>query len=244
MAQNRTCVAPYFDGYGGEKDVRPGTEDPKEFTSSDFSPVRMVVGDFNVWTPPTEWDPQPDVVVCSQVIEHVDDPGKFMQKLLASAPTVIVSAPYLWDDGPDKCPKCDHKSNKISEETMLQWAAPRRPAATSIVDEGSNREQPESFDRRIVMLFRRDGEHARPPVASAAPQDAPQRRQWSSRSVKRPRRPTRRRSRSPPPPTRRPTRTARSAGRRGSSRCKQVDQGTQGMTSQQVTGGEAAPRRR
>ena len=56
-------------------------------TSSDFSPVRMVVGDFNVWTPPTEWDPQPDVVVCSQVIEHVDDPGKFMQKLLASAPT-------------------------------------------------------------------------------------------------------------------------------------------------------------
>merc|ERR1712070_1177544 len=123
--------------------------------SDEYSPVRMIVSDFTQWQPGN--DTQYDVVICSQVLEHIPAPGAFLQKLLATAPTVIVSVPFLWND--HDCQDCHHVSHNISQGMMLTWAAPHKPNVTTIIDEQPGGGSP--FRRRMVMVFQREAQRAR-----------------------------------------------------------------------------------
>jgi SAM-dependent methyltransferase len=157
---NKFCVAPYQVDYA--KDVSSATtttnnnNSNKSSTSSlaetsTTTTTQMYIADFATWSPPpsTTTTVVPttnsnnattttyDLVVCSQVIEHVDDPRSFVQKLLQmtnpeSGGIAIISVPYQWRP----CGTvCNHKWHYISEQTLLAWSHPYLPIETRIVTE-------------------------------------------------------------------------------------------------------------
>lgn len=128
---DKTCVAPYMVSYSKGKHAN----------SSSSSVVRDIQADFLTWQPIT---PMYDLVICSQVLEHVEDPTTFLKKLIHTGKTTIVSVPFMW--GP--CNGCHHLHNHIREDTVLQWAKPHSPIYTAIVQERRG-----AGTKRLLMVF-------------------------------------------------------------------------------------------
>jgi hypothetical protein len=75
-----------------------------------------------------------DLVLCLQVLEHVEDPAAFASKLFRTGRIVIVSVPYKW--APDRAP--GHRHDPVDEEKLRQWTG-REPVATRVVADGAAR---------------------------------------------------------------------------------------------------------
>lgn len=54
--------------------------------------VSLIETDFYKFNPSEKYD----LVICNQVMEHVDDPAAFAQKLLSIGKVVIASVPYRY----------------------------------------------------------------------------------------------------------------------------------------------------
>ena len=89
--------------------------------------VRHIVTDFLEWTP----DKSYDVVLCLQVLEHLDDPATFMQKLFATGKDLILSVPYRWKKGQCKY----HVQDPVTLSKVVGWAGGLRPTAHWIVED-------------------------------------------------------------------------------------------------------------
>ena len=62
-----------------------------------------------------------DLATCFQVLEHLDDPRSFAQKIIEVTWLSVVSVPYKWPRG-----KCKyHRQDPVDEEKMLQWFGKR-----------------------------------------------------------------------------------------------------------------------
>ena len=97
-----------------------------------------------------------DLLICSQVVEHVANPGAFLHKLVSTAKTSIVSVPYQW---PDCGPNCHHISNNIDLNTIWSWTAPYNyaPQYYAIVDETLHPTMTSTttatMTKRIVLVY-------------------------------------------------------------------------------------------
>jgi SAM-dependent methyltransferase len=111
--------------------------------------IERVVADFLVWEPAIPFD----LVLCLQVLEHLDDPAAFIRKLLDTGHLLIVSVPYRWAKGPPP----GHVQDPVDEEKLLGWAE-RRPLETKIVMD--ERE-------RLIAVFRGN----RPKMSAGARRD-------------------------------------------------------------------------
>jgi len=83
-----------------------------------------------------------DVVLCSQVLEHVPNPRSFMQKLLRQGTWVVVSVPYRWKD-------YDAHYHLWHDVTLAQtegWAG-KHAKSYSIVRESDG-------GKRLIAVFR------------------------------------------------------------------------------------------
>merc|ERR1712086_812810 len=90
-----------------------------------------------------------DLLLCSQVVEHVKDPGAFVKKLIRSARTSIISVPYKWGN----CRRlCNHITDKITYQMILAWSAPEVPFYSTIVAEKESNNN--GMHRRIIVVFR------------------------------------------------------------------------------------------
>jgi SAM-dependent methyltransferase len=118
---SRACVSPYFAGY--KTTTRRDVSDER-----DDSTTRYVQEDWMTFDETKMFD----VVVSMQVVEHVDDPGAFVKKLLRAGKVVIVSVPYKW---PDCGVRCSHKSHDISFETMRRWSGRAKPTLSIVIRE-------------------------------------------------------------------------------------------------------------
>jgi len=58
-----------------------------------------------------------DVVLCLQVLEHLDAPAPFSRKLLATGTTVIISVPYQWAQGAAP----NHVQDPVDEAKLREW---------------------------------------------------------------------------------------------------------------------------
>jgi hypothetical protein len=92
--------------------------------------VERVVGDFMDYRPPKPFD----LVLCLQVLEHLEDPETFARKLLATGRRVIVSVPYRWPAGLSR----GHVQDPVDEAKVIRWTG-RAPVDTSIVRNGRDR---------------------------------------------------------------------------------------------------------
>ena len=140
----RTCVAPYFVKYDGKDEGNEniqltGTSNAIESVVADF--MEYKVDDYSY-----------DLLICSQVLEHVPDPAAFMKKLIQTAKTAIISVPYKWPD----CGKtCNHKTDKIDYETLLKWSKPHKPIYSSIIQERLVGKRDPGSSKRMILVFQK-----------------------------------------------------------------------------------------
>jgi len=129
----RLVVSPYFPG-----DENPcGTED----SCTTWPGIAINVADFYRWRGGHSYD----IVLCSQVLEHVDDPSTFLRKLLQTGSHIVVSVPYLWKDYHLQF----HKSHYVSIRDVRRWAG-KHERAYSVISEPS---ASTGFSRRVILLF-------------------------------------------------------------------------------------------
>jgi glycosyltransferase involved in cell wall biosynthesis len=74
-------------------------------------------GDFLAYAPEQPFD----VVLCLQVLEHLDDPEPFVRRLFAVGRNVVISVPYHWPKGMVK----EHVQDPVDERKLLCWT--KRP---------------------------------------------------------------------------------------------------------------------
>ncbi|HEY7518821.1 MAG TPA: hypothetical protein VIE36_11070 [Methylomirabilota bacterium] len=110
-------------------DVRPGAR---------LRGCTCLQGDFLTYDVPGPFD----LVVCLQVLEHLEAPTPFVQKLLDTGATVIVSVPYRWPHG--KSP--NHVQDPVDEAKLRRWAG-RDWVEQQVVRESDGTE-------RLVVVFR------------------------------------------------------------------------------------------
>jgi len=98
----------------------------------DVLPLRPLEGvtdtqaDFMTYRPDRTYD----LVLCLQVIEHVEDPTGFCRRLLAAGKIVIISVPYRWPAGA----KDDHPHDPVDPAKLQSWTG-RKPLGQEIVRE-------------------------------------------------------------------------------------------------------------
>ena len=85
-----------------------------------------------------------DLVLCSEVVEHVPQPRAFVRKLLSAGKVLVLSVPYRWAPCDDT--KCHHVSNQITRDMIAGWAG-RQPDAFDVVQETSG-------EQRIICVYR------------------------------------------------------------------------------------------
>jgi trans-aconitate methyltransferase len=100
--------------------------------------IRHIVADFTTWVP----DKRYDLVLCLQVLEHLDEPAAFLQKLFATGEDVIVSVPYRWKKGACKY----HLQDPVTLSKVVGWAGGRKPGGYWIVEDNGL--------KRLICLFR------------------------------------------------------------------------------------------
>jgi SAM-dependent methyltransferase len=90
----------------------------------DVPGVVGIKGDFLEFRPAQPFD----LVICLQVLEHLDDPHRFAQKLFDTGRVVIISVPYQWPAG--FC--LEHPQDPIDEQKLMRWTE-QQPVDKAIV---------------------------------------------------------------------------------------------------------------
>jgi hypothetical protein len=76
-----------------------------------------------------------DLVFCLQVLEHLDSPEPFAQKLLQTGKVVIISVPYKWRKGYCKW----HVQDPVDEAKLLAWTKKGWLTSAVVEDVGAAR---------------------------------------------------------------------------------------------------------
>ena len=85
-----------------------------------------------------------DLVLCTEVVEHIAQPREFLRKLLAIGGLVVLSVPYRWESCENT--DCHHKQNRITRDKIAAWAG-RQPLAYDIVEEAGG-------EQRIICIYK------------------------------------------------------------------------------------------
>jgi hypothetical protein len=88
-------------------------------------------GDFLEFQPPHRFD----LVLCLQVLEHLEEPQPFASKLLETGNIVIVSVPYKWRKGYCKW----HLQDPVDEAKLLSWTKKEWLRRVVVEDDGAER---------------------------------------------------------------------------------------------------------
>lgn len=136
--EERTILGPRFAG----NVKKGGTEMLSTARIAQKFGVVAIQADFLDWTPAAGGRPY-DLVLCSEVVEHVPKPKEFVRKLLTVGRVVVLSVPYRWAPSHDDA---HHLNNKITRDRIASWAG-RQPNAYDIVEE-------EGGEQRIICVYK------------------------------------------------------------------------------------------
>jgi len=102
--------------------------------------VESLTQDFLNYSP----DEPFDLLTCLQVLEHVEDPHAFAQRLLLTCKLIVVSVPYKWATG--SC--LAHRHDPVDEQKMFSWFG-RTPEFSYIARELNG-------ISRLIQVYRSD----------------------------------------------------------------------------------------
>jgi hypothetical protein len=88
--------------------------------------VETVVADFEQFKPNERFD----LVLCLQVLEHLDRPRPFARKLLAAGRTTIISVPHEWPGWVTE----EHVHDPVDESKLRAWTG-YDPTETAIIED-------------------------------------------------------------------------------------------------------------
>lgn len=114
----------------GETDVVRALQGFQRRVVLDVHPIRPKRGveiattDFMQYEPDTRFD----LVLCLQVLEHLEEPAPFARKLFEIGRTVIISVPYQWPEGAWPW----HVQDPVDEAKLERWTG-RQPTELRIV---------------------------------------------------------------------------------------------------------------
>jgi hypothetical protein len=100
--------------------------------------ITPVEGDFMTHS----FDRRYEVATCLQVLEHVPEPGPFLQKLFSISDLTVISVPYRWPAGK----VADHVNDPVTDEKLAAWAG-RAPNYRVVVTE------PFRAPRRLIAVY-------------------------------------------------------------------------------------------
>jgi hypothetical protein len=104
--------------------------------------VRGIHADFFTYAPEREYD----VVLCLQVLEHLNDPASFARKLFSTGRNVVISVPFLWPEG-----ACQyHCQDPVDHDKVRSWTG-REPTYSVVINEG-----PARCSDRLICYYRPD----------------------------------------------------------------------------------------
>jgi glycosyltransferase involved in cell wall biosynthesis len=132
-----TNGCPYLEGFGWI----PRRTSLDLITPYRSETVKGIKADFLKWSSSEQFD----LCLCLQVLEHIPDAASFAQKLLTTAPRVIVSVPYLWPA--DSCE--GHVHDPVDETKIESWFG-RAPDRQLIVTEPNSGRHA----RRLICYFK------------------------------------------------------------------------------------------
>jgi hypothetical protein len=100
-----------------------------------FQPV--VRGATNLQGDFLKFEPQHlfDLVLCLQVLEHLESPQLFAQKLLDTGKIIIISVPYKWRAGYCKW----HVQDPVDDDKLLTWTNRQWLRRVVVADDGIDR---------------------------------------------------------------------------------------------------------
>lgn len=101
--------------------------------------IEIVQADFLAYRPDSHFD----LVLCLQVLEHLEEPEAFTRKLFDIGRTVIISVPYLWPEGAWPW----HVQDPVDEAKLERWTG-RQPTESVVV--ADERE-------RLIAVYAPDG---------------------------------------------------------------------------------------
>ncbi len=91
-----------------------------------------------------QFDKQFDICTCMQVLEHVDNPPPFAQRLFDLGEIVIITVPFMWKPGSK-----GHVQDPVSSEKLQSWVG-RKPNHEMIVTE------PFTSVSRLIAIYHPD----------------------------------------------------------------------------------------
>jgi hypothetical protein len=114
--------------------------------------VRGIKADFLTFSPAERYD----LALCLQVLEHVPDPTGFAQHLFEVAENVLVSVPFMWDEGAKS-----HIHDPVSREKLVAWTG-REPSYEILVSEPLHTI---GTSRRLIAYYHSKGQEFSLPAA-------------------------------------------------------------------------------
>lgn len=105
--------------------------------------VRGIEADFFDFEPEEKYD----FATCLQVLEHIPDAEAFAQKLFQTAHRVLISVPYLWEEGSTD----GHLHDPVDQDKLASWTG-REPDYHIVVRE------PFRKKRRLISYYHTEGE--------------------------------------------------------------------------------------
>jgi hypothetical protein len=114
----------------GETEVAGIIEGFQRRVMLDIHPIRPKRGVETITADLMQYEPDTrfDLVLCLQVLEHIEEPAPFARKLFEVGRTVIISVPYRWPE--DVCPW--HLHDPVDEAKLELWTG-RQPTEICIV---------------------------------------------------------------------------------------------------------------
>ncbi|NIK11813.1 methyltransferase domain-containing protein [Alkalibacillus almallahensis] len=88
-----------------------------------------------------------DFVTCLQVLEHIEHPKKFAQKLFDLSNKVLISVPYNWPQGVEE----EHVNDPVNLDKLKEWTG-RDPLYSIVVREPLRRPD-KGIDQRLICFF-------------------------------------------------------------------------------------------
>lgn len=101
--------------------------------------VETIRADFLTYTPKIFFD----LVLCLEVLEHLEDPEPFAQKLLKSGRSIILALPYRWPHGMVR----SHFQDPVDEAKIKSWMH-CDPIESAIVQDKAR--------ERLVAVYRKE----------------------------------------------------------------------------------------
>ena len=119
--------------------------------------IKRIKADFFEWYPESRYD----VVLCMQVLEHIEDIGTFCEKLKATARRLVVSVPYKWRESGTP----GHVHDPVDEQKLKSWMGvspnydlivrepfgPSRYIAFYDIENGPSNKFPPGYAKELIL---------------------------------------------------------------------------------------------